>query len=131
MIGCDLVHIPSFQAQLEIPGTTILQWFSPTERAQSHLDKGIVIAAQHLAARWAAKEAFIKAWSVQNYGNPPALTETNLRWADIEVVCDSVGRPQLRLHGQVRQLSGIDRAAISLSHEGDYALAVCTLDSAR
>ncbi|MDO4929027.1 MAG: holo-ACP synthase [Corynebacterium sp.] len=119
-IGCDLVHVPSFAAQLAIPGTTMWSWFTPTERAQSR-------GPESLAARWAAKEAFIKAWSAQHYAQEPVMTEQQVRWAEIEVVCDTFGRPRLFLHGAIEEISGISHAEISLSHEEDYAIAVCTL----
>lgn len=119
-IGCDLVHVPSFAAQLAIPGTTMWSWFTRTERTQSS-------GPESLAARWAAKEAFIKAWSAQHYAQPPAMAEHQVSWAEIEVVCDTFGRPRLFLHGEIEKISGISQAEISLSHDGDYAIAVCTL----
>ena len=74
-VGVDLVHIPGFSEQLARPGSTFEQVFSPLERrhAQQRRDAvgsdGAASASlagsrtEHLAGRWAAKEAFIKAWS--------------------------------------------------------------------
>ncbi|WP_315187850.1 4'-phosphopantetheinyl transferase superfamily protein, partial [Corynebacterium durum] len=57
-IGIDLVHIPSFAEQLRQPGSRFHRVFSAFERrhANQKLDPD-----QHLAGRWAAKEAFVKA----------------------------------------------------------------------
>ena len=54
---------------------------------------------QRLAARFAAKEAFLKAWSGARAGRAPALESVDLR--EIEVVDDGHGRPALALHGAV------------------------------
>jgi holo-[acyl-carrier protein] synthase len=57
--------------------------------------------AWHLAGLFAAKEAFVKAWSASRRGRPPQLASVDLR--EIEVVDDGFGRPALRLHGAVRE----------------------------
>ena len=78
-----------------------------------------------LAARYAAKEALIKAWSATRFGLPPALATVDLR--EIEVVCDAWHRPALRLHGAMRDAVGALRATVSLSHDGPTAIAVVTV----
>ena len=60
-IGIDLVSIPDFAEQVDRPGTVFAETFTPGERRDA-ADKSSS-AARHLAARWAAKEAVIKAWS--------------------------------------------------------------------
>src|ERR1700709_2594682 len=60
-VGIDLVFIPDFAEQVDQPGTLFAETFTPGERRDA-ADKSSV-AARHLAARWAAKEAVIKAWS--------------------------------------------------------------------
>ncbi|MCT2139223.1 holo-ACP synthase [Dietzia cinnamea] len=89
--------------------------------------------ARHLAARWAAKEAVIKAWSAALYGMPPPIPPDLLRWAEIETVCDAWGRPTVRLGGEVaRQVAatlGDDtRWNVSLSHDGGSAIAFVVLE---
>ncbi|OAH41619.1 4-phosphopantetheinyl transferase [Dietzia cinnamea] len=89
--------------------------------------------ARHLAARWAAKEAVIKAWSAALYGAPPPIPPDLLRWAEIETVCDAWGRPTVRLGGEVaRQVAatlGEDvRWNVSLSHDGGSAIAFVVLE---
>ena len=78
------------------------------------------LAALRLAARFAAKEAAIKAFDLSDAG-------VNLR--DIEVVRHAAGRCSLRLHGRVAQLvqqQGFANTAVCLSHDGGYAAAVVT-----
>jgi holo-[acyl-carrier protein] synthase len=72
----------------------------------------------HLAARFAAKEAAIKALLVA--GAQPA-------WTSIEVWRDPQGGCELRLTGTAAELAsqrGIANLAVSLTHEGDMAAAV-------
>ncbi len=53
-----MVSIPDFAEQVDQPGTVFAETFTPGERRDA-ADKSSV-AARHLAARWAAKEAVIK-----------------------------------------------------------------------
>lgn len=131
-MGTDLVHIPSFAQQLELPGTRFAQVFSASELrvAQAQGLSGAA-RAQHLAGRWAAKEAFIKAWSQALYGRPPVMVEEAVDWADIEVRPDAWGRVALELRGEIARLAreslGNFSTALSISHDGDYATAVVHL----
>ena len=80
-------------------------------RARPHED-------EHVAARFAAKEAVLKAFGTG--------LSTGMRWTDVEVVNDPTGRPQVRLHGEAarradrRGLLGIE---VSLSHTAELAIA--------
>lgn len=74
--------------------------------------------AQRLAARFAAKEAAMKAFG---------LSEAGVGWRDIEVIRAPDGACSLRLHGRAAEWverSGCKQFAVSLSHDGDYATAV-------
>ena len=88
-VGIDLVSIPEFAEQVDQPGTVFAETFTPGERRDA-ADKSSS-AARHLAARWAAKEAVIKAWSGSRFAKRPVLPEGIHR--DIEVVTDMWGRP--------------------------------------
>lgn len=122
-VGVDLVHVPSFADQMERPGTTFATAFLPGERsdAQSHPSG----AARHFAARWAAKEAVIKAWSASLYGEAPVMDEHVHHL--IELVADAWGRPRMRLHGEVAKRLDGHTLEVSLSHDGDYAIAYVVL----
>jgi holo-[acyl-carrier protein] synthase len=79
--------------------------------------------AQCLALRFAAKEAFAKALGL-------GMRE-GLRWRDIEVVHDQLGKPGLLLHHKAQKLlKGIEanKTWLSLSDERQAALAVVVLE---
>ena len=122
-IGVDLVHVPSFAEQLAQPGTRFEAAFLPGERRDARSRTSD--AARHLAARWAAKEAVIKAWSGSMYGQAPVMGEDV--HALIELVADAWGRPRIRLHGEVAKHLAGHELEVSLSHDGDYAIAYVTL----
>jgi holo-[acyl-carrier protein] synthase len=80
--------------------------------------------SQHYAVRYAAKEAALKAL---NTG-----WRDGLGFRDIEVVDDELGKPQLRVHGKVKELfesRHIQRTSISLSHARELAIAVIILET--
>lgn len=122
-VGVDLVHVPAFADQLDQPGSDFAELFTAGERRDANGRTTDV--ARHLAARWAAKEAVVKAWSASLYGTAPVMDDEALR--QIEVVVDAWGRPRIRLHGEVaKHLEGCG-VEISLSHDGDYATAYAVL----
>ncbi|GAA3192576.1 hypothetical protein GCM10020255_092660 [Rhodococcus baikonurensis] len=70
-IGFDLVTVSEFAEQLNRPGTAMLDNFTPGERRDAATRSSE--PARHFAARWAAKEAVIKAWSTALFASPPVL----------------------------------------------------------
>lgn len=113
-VGIDLVHIPAFAAQLEQPGSRFIEVFHTSELRRSLVKAN---RAEHLAGCWAAKEAFVKAWSQSLYGRPPVTEE--MIWPSLVVEQDPWGRVRLRQ-------SLVDaQVEISISHDADYATAVC------
>lgn len=127
-LGVDIVHIPTFAEQQRAPGTRFLSVFSSTEMRAARRRAGQTGAgiAHHLAARWAGKEAFIKAWSSTLIGQAPAIAPDAVPYADIQILSDAYGRPYLFLTGTIATAFGTGRnAVVSLSHDGDYAIAVC------
>lgn len=71
---------------------------------------------ERLAGRFAVKEAVAKALGT-GIGD--------VGWTEIEVICDSRGRPELALHGRARALAaerGLEMWSISLSHTEEYAV---------
>ncbi len=126
-IGVDLVHVPSFAEQLALPGSRFADVFTPGERrdAADGATRHAGGPARHLAARWAAKEALVKAWSASLFGSPPLMGDEAL--GQVEVVRDAWDRPRLRLHADVaRHLAGLE-THLSLSHDGDHAVAYVVL----
>lgn len=109
-VGVDVVGISAFAAQLDEPGTRFARVFTPGERRTTGGEP------QRLAARWAAKEAVIKAWS-STYVGPDPLSRDHVDLREIEVRTDASGRPSIRLHGEVaRLMTGYD-VLVSLTHD--------------
>ena len=143
-VGTDLVHVPGFSAQLDQPGTVFAQrTFTARElrEARRRAQERGTTPAQHLAARWAAKESFIKAWSqahaqyANSRGNSasPVILSEDVDWREVELVTDRWGRPSLRLSDAIaravelslgQEVSTPGCWPVSLSHDGDYAIAI-------
>jgi holo-[acyl-carrier protein] synthase len=123
-VGIDLVSISEFAEQVDQPGTVFAETFTPGERRDAS-DKSSS-AARHLAARWAAKEAVIKAWSGSRFSHRPVLREDIHR--DIEVITDMWGRPKVRLTGEIAEHLKNVTIHVSLTHEADTAAAVAILE---
>lgn len=118
-VGIDLTPIPRVAALLDRWGERFARKvFTDGERA--YCDRRGQ-RAQHYAARFAAKEAALKALGV------PA----DLSWHELEVVSDGAGAPRLDLAGRAAEAAarlGARRAHLSLTHAGDMAAAVVVLE---
>lgn len=130
-VGVDVVAISAFAEQLEQPGTRFARSFTPGERRAARAGAGNpeLREAQSLAARWAAKEAVIKAWSSTRFGGPELIDPEQVDLSEIEVRTDAWGRPSIRLHGEIgRAMTGYD-VLLSLSHDpaADIAIAFVVL----
>lgn len=123
-LGIDVVSISEFDEQLRQAGTTFGDRFTVGERRDA--GSGTGSDARHLAARWAAKEAVIKAWSVSRFSRSPLLPI--IRHNDIEVVTDTWGRPGIRLTGEIAEHLEGTRVHVSLTHDGDTAAAVALIE---
>lgn len=111
--GVDLIEIPRVAGVLERYGSRFLRRvFTPGEIDYC---RG---RPPNLAARFAAKEAAMKALSTGIRG---------VGWKDIEVTRHESGAPSLQLHGRAQARArrlGIIQLSLSLSHSRDYAVAV-------
>lgn len=99
----------------------VVRVFTEAERAYCN-GRG-ASAAQHYAARFAAKEAALKALGTGWRGG--------LAWQDVEVVSNAAGAPALVFHNQARELwqrSGADTAHLTLSHTSEHAVAQVILE---
>ena len=89
-----------------------------TEGERAYCDSRGEAAAQHYAARFAAKEAAFKALRTG--------WRDGLAWHHVEVFADALGAPLLRLSGHALELFeqlGASRAHLSLSHTSEHAVA--------
>jgi holo-[acyl-carrier protein] synthase len=113
-VGIDLVRVSRIAESLDSFGDRFLtRVFTDGEIA--YATGSPAHTAERLAARFAAKEAAIKALD---------LSEVGMSWRDIEVTRAPSGRCALALHGAARAAAGAVALSVSLSHEGDYATAV-------
>lgn len=122
-VGTDIVHIPGFAEQLAAPGSRFREVFTERELRTCAAKPN---REASLAGRWAAKEAYIKAWSQSIYGAPPPIARDSVNFAEIEVVPDAFGRVAIALRGLLARV-GPSAVSLSLSHDGEYAIAVCVV----
>ena len=72
----------------------------------------------HIAGRWAAKEAILKALGTGWRGG--------IAWTDMEVLPDPMGRPMVTLSGETKRLAeemGVQRILLSITHTAGHASA--------
>jgi holo-[acyl-carrier protein] synthase len=115
--GIDLVHVPRLRAAIEGNPALEAGLFTEAERAYCRARPD---PWPHFAARFAAKEAVLKALrrGVATEGPDGALLEIEVERAH--------GAPVLRLHGGIARRAARERLAspaLSLSHAGEYAVA--------
>ena len=123
-IGSDIVKISRIEKLVDRYGERFLQRiFTVSETAYAFCKAR---PALHLAARFAAKEAFVKALGSGLRGG--------LNWCDIEVINNELGQPQLKLYNYAKQMCYESRNAstwLSLAHEQEFALAFVVLEKRR
>ena len=111
-IGIDIVHIPKFKKTIEKWGNRFKnRIFTQNELAYC---EGKRFSEQHLAARFAAKEAFIKA------------VGRTVKFSDIEILNNHDGKPYFSLKPSAFSLNF--KTHLSLSHDGDYCVAQVILE---
>jgi holo-[acyl-carrier protein] synthase len=119
-IGTDIIEIGRVEEKLARTEGLKKRVFTPREIAYC---ESKARSAQHFAARFAAKEAFLKAigtgWS------------RGYRFVDIEILNNEQGKPELVLTGKVKDFceeNGITGFHVSLSHIRVVAKAVVVLE---
>ncbi len=106
-IGVDVVDLARFTRQVERTPGLVPRLFAPSERG---------LPLHSLAARFAAKEALIKA-----LGDSAGAT-----WHEMEIVNDPHGNPEFRLSGAALQAvtdRGISRVHVTMTHDAGVACA--------
>lgn len=120
-IGTDIARIARFEKALERHGERLalrLLGGDERERLMSH-----PAPAAYLAKRFAAKEAFVKALGTG--------LRRGMRWSEIQVVNDALGRPSLALSGRALALAeaaGVRASHLSISDEDAMAVAFVVLE---
>ncbi len=112
-IGVDLVDIPRFERTIERTPRLLERLFSDAERQ---------LKPHSLAARYAAKEALIKALGGSD----------GVHWTEIEIASEASGRPVFSLCGSTADVvaqRGITALHLSLSHDAGLATAYVVLEA--
>ena len=111
-IGVDIIEIARIEKAVARWGDRLLNRVYTESELKLYRNE-----PSSLAARFAGKEAVIKALSSQ---------ATYLSWKEIEILSESNGKPSLRLYGKAQsqaRILGLDRLDISLSHSKEHAIA--------
>jgi holo-[acyl-carrier protein] synthase len=112
-IGVDLVDIPRFERSLVRTPRLLERLFAVSERP---------LRPHSLAARYAAKEALIKALGGSD----------GVHWTEIEIRSEPSGRPRFALSGSTADVvaaRGITALHLSLSHDAGLATAYVVAES--
>jgi holo-[acyl-carrier protein] synthase len=120
-IGIDIIEVARIREVLLRSPRFRERVFTAAERA--YCDSRGVAAAQHYAARFAAKEAALKALQTGWRGG--------IGWQDVEIGSHDSGAPYLILHRSVKDLfnsSGASAAHLSMSHTSEHAIAQVVLE---
>ena len=120
--GVDLVDVARIARMLDDHGEQFLnRCFTPKEQAYCLARKA---AATHVAGRFAAKEAILKALGTGWRGQ--------IMWTDMEILNDVAGKPELTLAGEsaaIAERLGIKRWHISISHTDSHAIGSAIAES--
>ena len=121
-VGIDIADVKRIKTSLERWGERfVTRIFSPREAeyCRRHRDEAL-----RFAARFAAKEAFIKCMG----------SARGIRWHEIELLNDRTGKPVFRFSESIRkQLDGkkIRKVHVSISHTAEYAVAFVVFETGR
>ena len=114
--GVDIVEVFRMREAIDKWGDNFLgKVFTAREIKYSNSKR---FSCQHFAARFAAKEAIVKA-----FGEPK---KNPIKWTEIEVLNDSEGKPVIQFHNDALKLKNkkkIDKVILSMSHSKNYAVA--------
>jgi len=117
-IGIDIIEVARIRKAHARLGKRFLDGIF-TEREQSfslkHADP-----SERLAARWAAKEAFLKALGTGH--------SRGVRWRDVEIIDNEHSRPTVKVYGKPAALLGNRKVHLSISHLADMATAIAIIE---
>jgi holo-[acyl-carrier protein] synthase len=119
-VGIDVIDVKRFKKKLQKNRRLVIKIFTDGEREYCNKMADRYL---HLASRFCAKEAFLKAIGT-------GLSK-GISWRDIEVKTDTEGQPFFLLHARAKTIAskrGYKRIFLSLSHIKDIAVAVVLLE---
>ena len=120
-IGVDLIEIERMAQAITRTGQRLIERLY-TDAEQAYCGRQDPPYACY-AARFAAKEALLKALGTG--------LRQHMRWRDIEVCRDDLGKPSLRLYGYLQErcvTEGIQHIHLSLAHSATCAIAQVILE---
>lgn len=120
-IGTDIIEVYRIRETLERTPRFASRVFTAKERA--YCDAKGAASFQSYAARFAAKEAFLKALKTGWRGK--------ISWQDMEILNDELGVPNLNITGEARNLlenSGANKIHLTMSHTTEHATATVILE---
>jgi holo-[acyl-carrier protein] synthase len=120
-IGIDIIEVARIREVLLRTPRFADRVFTAAERA--YCDSRGVVAAQHYAARFAAKEAALKALQTGWRGG--------ISWQDVEISARESGAPYLIFTGEVLEVYKKFSATathLSISHTSEHAIAQVVLE---
>ena len=112
-LGVDVIEVDRIKKAADKWGETFLKKIYTDSEIE--YSRGRRFVYEHLAARFAAKEAVFKA-----FGNGNTM---DINWTDIEILNDENGKPVVFLHGNAKKAMKDDEIVISMSHTKNYAVA--------
>ena len=121
-IGIDIVEVYRIRETISRTPRFVERVYTEIERRYCEA-KGAA-AAQSFAARFAAKEAFLKALKTGWRGK--------ITWHDIEIISDESGVPSLKISGEAQKILenlGANQIHLSLSHTTEHAVAQVILET--
>lgn len=119
-IGIDIVEIKRLERVSKKWGRSFLNKVYTSRELDYAYSKRF--PQQHLAARFAAKEAIFKALG--------EVERDFVGWKNIEILNDNYGKPRVFWHGSAercRKKRNLKGALVSLSHTENYAVASAML----
>jgi holo-[acyl-carrier protein] synthase len=119
-IGVDIIEVARIRRLLERDNHFAERVFSESEIAYCQKKHR---REQHYAARFSAKEAFLKALGTGFRGD--------IGWRDISVANDELGKPGIVLSGRARRRFsklGLRRVHLTLTHTHDVAVACVVIE---
>ncbi|NOZ62462.1 MAG: holo-ACP synthase [Calditrichaeota bacterium] len=120
-IGVDIVNVSRLKISIERFGDRFLKRVFTSKELEDCLGKANQF--EKLAARFAAKEATVKAIGIG--------LRNGITWQDIEVRNDGMGKPEIHSYGKCKQMLhvlSVSRVHVSLSHSDDSAIAMVVLE---
>jgi len=114
-VGVDIVGVERVARLVSAHPSAMEELFTPAEQAYCLRKRRRM---EHLAGRFAGKEAVLKAIGTG--------MRRRMHWTEVEIVDGVAGRPRVELHGEVAEQArrlGVHGLDVSISHSDGLALA--------